>query len=95
MRVQVYRVSVFGQPRGPWRVDKMQAHRDAIAAKLGSYDDTGRFYATVPGSIDMVEYDVPDRPSVALVPISAPDHTPDDREIGIITNHDRGMRRIA
>ncbi len=51
-RVSEFRVSVFGQPRGPWRQTLRQAQRDAIAIGLGSFDETGQFYSTVPGDIE-------------------------------------------
>lgn len=49
--VTYYRAVVFGRPRGPWRREKTQADRDLIELGLGSYDDWGQFYITVPGDL--------------------------------------------
>lgn len=49
----MYRVVVFGRARGPWRFDKVQANRDAMEIGLGSYDECGVFYVTVPADIEM------------------------------------------
>ena len=46
-----YRLLVFGVPKGPWRERRDQAQRDAIELELGSYDDYGTFYVTVPADI--------------------------------------------
>ena len=50
-----YRVVVFGKPRGPWRRELTQACRDAIELELGSYDEWGQFYITVPAEIEIRE----------------------------------------
>lgn len=57
-RAIVYRVTVFGTPRGPWRFDKLQARRDAIALGLGNYDEYRRFFITVPADIEWQEVTV-------------------------------------
>lgn len=51
--VVVYRITMFGRSMGPWRADIKQARRDAIELNLGSYDEWGKFYLTVPGEIEM------------------------------------------
>lgn len=51
-RVTEYRVTMFGDPMGPWRRDRRQARRDAIELDLGSYTEWGAFYITVPGDIE-------------------------------------------
>jgi hypothetical protein len=48
-----YRVTCFGQPVGPWRLDKRKVYRDAIERELGSFDESGQFYITVPGDIQV------------------------------------------
>ncbi len=62
-RVVEYRVVVFGKPRGPWRGTLPQAHRDAEEQDLGSYDEQGRFYVTVPGDIQRREVAVSHLPA--------------------------------
>jgi len=49
--VRSYRVTCFGRPRGPWRETKEEARRDAIDLGLGSYDEYGQWFDTVPGRI--------------------------------------------
>lgn len=47
-----YRVTVFDQPRGPWRDSHEQAKDDAIAAGLASYDKSQRqYFLAVPVAI--------------------------------------------
>lgn len=46
-----YRAVCFGRPVGPWHDTKARAQRDLIEAKLGSFDDYGTFYVTVPGDL--------------------------------------------
>ena len=50
----VYRVKVFGKPKGPWRRVKRQAERDAFELGLGDYDEWGKFFISVPGEIEEV-----------------------------------------
>lgn len=49
-----YRVVSFGKPMGPWRSQRRHAQQDAVALDLGSYDDYGVFWATVPGDIEWI-----------------------------------------
>lgn len=39
-----YRLTVFGNPRGPWRTSRRRAQADAIEAEAGSFAEDGRFY---------------------------------------------------
>ena len=55
---QMYRVTVFGEPRGPWRDSRQRAHRDAIELGLGEYDEWGRFWITVPAAIEWRQSEV-------------------------------------
>jgi hypothetical protein len=52
--VNLYRVVCFRAPVGPWRLERSQAHRDAVDERLGSYDEEGKFWATVPGDIEVM-----------------------------------------
>ncbi len=54
-KVHFYRVISCGRERGPWRVDREQARRDAIDQGLGSYDEWGKYFDVVPGRIEQVE----------------------------------------
>jgi hypothetical protein len=49
-----YRVSAFGQPRGPWRSSRRRAQLDAVDLGLGEFDEWGRFYVAVPGDIEWI-----------------------------------------
>ena len=52
MRVQHwYRATSFGQPIGPWRDTLRDVRADLEADSLGSYDEYGQFYVTVPGGM--------------------------------------------
>jgi hypothetical protein len=51
----LYRVTVFGVPKGPWREDREQARRDAIEQELGCYDERGTFYLIVPGEMQVYD----------------------------------------
>ncbi|PNU02617.1 hypothetical protein A8V01_08955 [Novosphingobium guangzhouense] len=48
----LYRVRVFGKPRAPWRRVKKQAQQDALELGLGSFDEWGKFFVSVPGEIE-------------------------------------------
>ena len=48
----LYRAISFGRPVGPWRNDRKRAQQDLIDLDLGSYDEWGAFYITVPGDIE-------------------------------------------
>lgn len=52
-----YRVISAERLAGPWRDTKDAAREDAIALGLGSYDEEGRWYDTVPGRIQEQELD--------------------------------------
>lgn len=56
--VRFYRAACFGDPRGPWRLHRDQARRDAVDQELGSFDERGTFYALVPGNIQSIELPV-------------------------------------
>ena len=44
-----FRITVFGEPRGPWRSSRAAAMRDAIAAELASWNEERReHYLAVP-----------------------------------------------
>lgn len=50
----LYRVRVFGEPKAPWRRAKKQAQQDALDLGLGSFDEWGKFFVSVPGEIEEV-----------------------------------------
>lgn len=79
-----YRATCFGKPTGPWRDRLREVQEDLEADSLGSRDEYGQFYITVPGGIERrsawVEFEEAYRPLGASHASCAPDHTPDDRE---------------
>lgn len=50
--VRYYRATSFGKPVGIWRDSLRQAREDLIALGLGSYDEWGWFFVTVPGGFE-------------------------------------------
>lgn len=46
-----YRALCMGRPVAPWRRDRDVARQDLIDNQLGSYDEWGTFYVTVPGGL--------------------------------------------
>jgi hypothetical protein len=46
-----YRATSFGQPVGPWRDCLRDVRADLEADGLGSHDEYGQFYITVPGGM--------------------------------------------
>ncbi len=50
----MYRAVSFGRPVGPWRDDRKKVRQDLIDHDLGSYDEWGGFWISVPGDIEMM-----------------------------------------
>ncbi len=50
--VRQYRALCLGKPIGPWRDDREKMRQDLMQRDLGSYDEWGSFYVSVPGDID-------------------------------------------
>lgn len=48
-----WRALCFGKPIGPWRTDRKLAQEDLIDRELGSYDEWGKFWVTVPGDMQI------------------------------------------
>lgn len=46
-----YRATCFGDPCGPWRTSTRDVRNDLEHQGLGSRDEHGTFYVTVPGGI--------------------------------------------
>lgn len=46
-----YRATCFGSPCGPWRTTRWEVRDDLEAQGLGSHDERGTFFVTVPGGI--------------------------------------------
>jgi hypothetical protein len=53
MQVTWYRAVCFGKPVGPWRADRAFAREDLMERGLGSYDEWGKFWITVPGDMEV------------------------------------------
>lgn len=49
-----YRVVAFGQARGPWRIKRRDAERDALALDLGERDEWGQFYLSAHACIEWI-----------------------------------------
>ncbi len=50
--VRYYRATSFGKPVGIWRDSLRLVREDLIALGLGSYDEWGWFFVTVPGGVE-------------------------------------------
>jgi hypothetical protein len=57
-QVLFWRVISFNKPAGPWRTLREGAQRDAADLGLGSYDEYGKFWKTVPGDIQLLTIDL-------------------------------------
>ena len=97
MGVIVYwcRATCFGEPCGPWRFGVAAARRDLIAADLGSYDEDGTFYITVPGGIDRRSEWMSLEEEAALAGPVKRDHSSDNRESLSVSYRDRSVRRVG
>jgi hypothetical protein len=51
--VHWYRALCFGEPCGPWRDSLTHTFADLEAQGLGSRDDHGTFFVTVPGDYEV------------------------------------------
>lgn len=49
-----YRARCFDRPVGPWRATTGEVTQDLIENGLGSFDECGCFFVTVPGSIERI-----------------------------------------
>ena len=52
-KVTWYRAVCFEKPVGPWRRCRNKMRHDLIENGLGSYDEWGSFFVTVPGDIQI------------------------------------------
>jgi len=50
-RVVWHRALCLGKPVGPWRTEQDEARRDLVEQGLGSFDEWGKFWATVPDNL--------------------------------------------
>lgn len=92
--VSWYRATCFGRPIGPWRKSVRYAREDLIAEGLGSHDEYGCFFVTVPGGMDRQSEWMPYDEAVALAASVKRGHTAHHREGLPIANLDRSMRLV-
>ena len=92
--VSWYRATCFGRPIGPWRKSVRYAREDLIAEGLGSHDEYGCFFVTVPGGMDRQSEWMPYDEAVALAASVKRSHTAHHREALPIANLDRSMRLV-
>jgi len=72
-----FRVTVFGEPRAPWRSSRDQALRDAINLDLASWDGSRReWFLAVPVSIE--RRGSPDPHPVRVKPVPNSRWSPDE-----------------
>lgn len=89
-----YRATCFGRPIGPWRKSVLYAREDLIAEGLGSHDEYGCFFVTVPGGLDQQAEWMPYDEAVALAASVKRSHPPHYRKGLPVTNLNRSMRLI-
>lgn len=89
-----YRATCFGRPVGPWRKSVLYAREDLIAEGLGSHDEYGCFFLTVPGGLDQQSEWMPYDEAVALAASVKRSHPPHHRKGLAITNLNRPMRTV-
>lgn len=88
------RATCLGVPCGPWRFGYGGARRDLIARDLGSYDEYGCFYTTVPGGMEVRSERVSLEEAAALARTVKGNHAAEHRKRLAVANGDRGMHRI-
>lgn len=86
-----YRATCFGRPIGPWRKSGRHAREDLIAQGLGSYDEYGCFFVTVPGGMDRQSEWMLYEEAVALAASVKRSHPPHHREGLSVANLNRSM----
>lgn len=92
--VSWYRATCFGRPIGPWRKSVRYAREDLIAEGLGSHDEYGCFFVTVPGGMDRQSEWMPYDDAVALASSVKSSNPAHHRESLPIANLDRTMRLV-
>lgn len=89
------RATCLGVPCGPWRFGYNAARRDLIARDLGSYDDYGCFYTTVPGGLEVRSEWVSFEEAEALARTVKSDNAAEHRKRLAVANGDRRVRRVG
>ncbi len=72
--VHWYRALCFGEPIAPWRDSLRDVHQDLQRQGLGSYDEWGTFYVTVPGGMRRISAwrDYVDAQNASYAPTTRP-----------------------
>lgn len=89
------RATCLGVSCGPWRFGYTAARRDLIAQGLGSYDEYGCFYTTVPGGLEVRSEWVSFEEAEALARTVKGDHAAEHRKRLAVANGDRRVRRVG
>jgi hypothetical protein len=89
------RALCFGQPIGPWRFGYRSARLDLVTAGLGSYDEEGTFFETVPGGLEIRSEWMSFEEERELSRAIKRRHAPDDRKRLALANHNRRMNRVG
>ncbi len=89
------RATCLGVPCGPWRFGVAAARRDLIARGLGSYDEDGYFFTTVPGGLESRSEWVTLEEEASLARSIKRDHSSQHGERLPVTDRDRAVRRIG
>lgn len=89
------RATSFGVPIGPWRFGRRDARRDLIAEGLGSYDEDGCFFTTVPGGMDVRQEWVNFDEAVELAETMKRRYAAEHLKSRSVSDMDRRMSRIC
>lgn len=92
--VRWYRALCFGVPCGPWRFGAGPARRDLIDNDLGSYDEDGVFFITVPGGLEHRSEWMSIEEEAELARSVKMRDPAKHRERLTVTHYDRPMRRV-
>lgn len=94
--VRYYRATSFGRPVGIWRDSLRQVREDLVSLGLGSYDEWGWFFVTVPGGFETdsawMDFDEWKANSHAR---RAPDDPTNDRKAFTAADRDILVRRVV
>ncbi|MDF2494540.1 MAG: hypothetical protein K0S66_1474 [Sphingomonas sp.] len=93
--VKWYRALCFGKPCGPWRFGAQAACRDLIAQDLGSYDEEGTFFITVPGGLESRSEWMTLEEEEELAQSVKRRHSAEHRERLPVPHHNRLVRRVG
>lgn len=89
------RAMCFDKPCGPWRFGVSGARRDLVSEGLGSYDEDGLFFITVPGGIQERSEWMSLAEEEELTRAVKGGHSAEHAERLSVSHQDRPVRRVG